>query len=80
MIRINGHLEIEEDGHLITYADGIRCIRSGMNLTRKEFAEKIGLSWRTVEGWEQGITTPGLATLVYIKKMMEVENGQEKAV
>ena len=73
MIEINGYLEITEDGHPITYADGIRCIRDEMALSRKEFADMVGLSWRTIEAWEQGIVTPGLAALVYIKKLMEGE-------
>lgn len=33
----------------------IRALREGMNLTQVEFAQIIGVSSRTVQGWEAGV-------------------------
>jgi DNA-binding transcriptional regulator YiaG len=33
--------------------------------SRKEIAERLGVSWRTVEGWEQGRKLP-----LWIKKQL----------
>lgn len=48
----------------------IRDIRGDMS--RKEFAAKIGYSHRTVEGWEQGIdsTKPSKRAIDKIKEVM----------
>jgi DNA-binding transcriptional regulator YiaG len=71
MIKITQYLEFEYLGHPVSVRDGIRHIRKSFDMTRKEFAKEIGLSWRTVESWENGIANPGLAVLVFIKKMMD---------
>jgi len=45
-----------------------RVIRSQLNLTREQFARVIGVSERTVEGWEQGRRKPSgpAATLLRV--------------
>jgi DNA-binding transcriptional regulator YiaG len=38
--------------------DEIRALRVSLQLTQIEFAERVGVSERTVQGWELGETTP----------------------
>ena len=47
-VLLNGH------GQLMTYPDGLREIRADLKLTAAGLGAAIGLSCRTVNGWEQG--------------------------
>ena len=56
------------------YTSLIRDVRKRMGLNVREFGLLIGVSGRTIEGWEQGRRKPGKPTLLLIKKIMEVED------
>jgi DNA-binding transcriptional regulator YiaG len=42
------------DDELQDYAPGIQAIRRELKLSCAELGEKLGVSGRTIEGWEQG--------------------------
>lgn len=44
-----------------------RTVRDRLNLTRAQFAALIGVSERTVEGWEQGRRTPSGPALTLLR-------------
>lgn len=44
-----------------------RAVRDRLNLTRAQFAALIGVSERTVEGWEQGRRTPSGPALTLLR-------------
>jgi transcriptional regulator with XRE-family HTH domain len=43
-----------EDGTPMTFAAGVKALRERLGLTTDRLARELGLSRRTVEGWEQG--------------------------
>ena len=45
-------------------------IRKDNNWTQKEFAEKLGVSIRTVQNWDQGKRKPGKRSLKDIEKLL----------
>lgn len=45
----------------------IATARYKAGLTRKELAARIGVSWRTVEKWEQGRGGPSKTALALLK-------------
>ena len=61
------------------YASLIRETRKRTGLSARGFGSLIGVSGRTVEGWEQGRRKPGKPALLLIKKIMEdVKNVDDK--
>lgn len=61
------------------YASLIRDVRKRMGLNTREFGVLIGVSGRTIEGWEQGRRNPSKSVLLLIKKIMEdVKNADDK--
>lgn len=44
----------------------VKEIRSQLNISRSEFCEKYGFKLRTLEKWEQKLTTPDSATKAYL--------------
>lgn len=53
------------------YSSLIRDVRKRMGLNTREFGVLIGVSGRTIEGWEQGRRSPSKSALLLIKKIME---------
>lgn len=48
-------------------------------MNASEFGSLIGVSGRTVEGWEQGRRNPSKSVFLLIKKIMEdVKNADDK--
>jgi len=46
---------LDDAGRLMDYAPGIRAARAKLgDLTAAQLAEQLGVSERTVNGWEQG--------------------------
>lgn len=45
----------------------VRTVRKQLNLRRKDFAELLGISPRTLESWEQGKRRPGGAAGVLLR-------------
>lgn len=59
------------DGELQNYAPGLQKCRQALGLNCEELGEKLGVSGRTVENWEQGrrmISTPALKLLANLFK------------
>ncbi len=48
----------DENGREVGALPDPREIRDGLNLSRSQFAHLLGVSERTVEGWEQGRRRP----------------------
>lgn len=46
--------------------------RSFSNMTMKEVAEKIGVRYSTVWGWENGISIPRVDNLIKLSRLYEV--------
>ena len=42
------------------------CARQALKFTQAEFADLLGVSWRTLENWEQGRTLPSGAARMLI--------------
>ena len=61
------------------YASLVRKARKRTGLNTTEFGALVGVSGRTIEGWEQGRRKPGKPALLLIKKIMEdVKNVDDK--
>lgn len=45
---------LTDDGSVMSDADGIKAIRKGAGMSTQAFADLVGVSKRTVEGWESG--------------------------
>ena len=52
---------LADDGSVMDYAPGIKAIRDKAGMTTQQLADQIGVSRRTVEGWESGRTPSTLA-------------------
>lgn len=56
---------LDGDGNLIDYAPALRQLRKEKGWSTSDLAGMVGVSSRTVEGWEQGRmpSTPALISL-----------------
>lgn len=45
---------LDDNCQVMDYAPGIKAIRKKAGMTTQQFADEIGVSRRTVEGWESG--------------------------
>lgn len=62
------------------YAARVRDLRDRLDLTQKEFANRLGVSFATVNRWENGHTTPSQAVWEKIEKLeTQVEQEGENA-
>lgn len=50
--------------------DLIRELRQQLNLSQKHFAAKVGVSFKTVNRWENGHTEPSRIALKLIEEML----------
>lgn len=51
----------------------IKTIRTNMLLTQEEFADKLGVSFETVNRWENGRHEPTMKAKRKIKRLLESE-------
>ena len=51
--------------------NNIKNFRNSLNLTQKQFGEKLGVSASCIQHWEANYTEPSLE---YLRKMKEVFN------
>ena len=58
---------------LFTFGKNLKSIRTQSKLTQKEFAEKIGKGFSTVQKYELGLTVPPLAVIEEIADILEVD-------
>lgn len=52
-------------------AKQIHALRQSLNENRETFGRRVGVSGRTVEGWEQGHRRPGPAARVLLGRLAE---------
>jgi len=45
---------LADDGSVMDYAPGIKAIREKNKMNTQQLADAVGVSRRTVEGWESG--------------------------
>lgn len=50
----------------------LRSIREGKGLSMEELATKTGVTYRTIQNWESGSTTPSAAHLVKLAEVLQV--------
>jgi DNA-binding XRE family transcriptional regulator len=60
---------LDDRGDVMDYAPGIKAARARLGLTAAQLAEKLGVSERTVNGWEQG-RMPETAALNMLGKLL----------
>ena len=73
--------KIEKKPHLQVSATMIRHTREHLRMSRNVFAYKLRVSPRTLEKWEQGITTPNdqaAALILMVKKYPDTLKRLEK--
>jgi DNA-binding transcriptional regulator YiaG len=51
------------------FAEEIRAVRMGLGYTQSEFAERLGVAFRTVQEWEGGRNRPHHAHLILVAAM-----------
>lgn len=60
---------VDDENSPLDYADGLRLIRKSKGWSVAEMAEQLGVSARTVEGWEQG-RMPSKPALIILSKLI----------
>ena len=72
---------LNDNGKLMTHKAGIQAIRAALGLTAKQLAEKCGVSFKTLQGWEYG-KPPNVAALLVMRDLLAgdacPECGREK--
>lgn len=63
-----------EGGLTVNVSEKIKDIRRKSLLSQMEFADEIGVSFSTVNRWENGKTAPNYQTLKKIKKFCDRNN------
>ena len=63
----------------------IKQIRQDNNLTQKDLADKLGVTYQAVSKWENGKNVPDIATLKEISKLFntnidEILDGEKKTI
>jgi putative transcriptional regulator len=56
---------------LVNTSDLIRHLRRQLNLSQEQFAGRLGVSFKTVNRWENGHTTPSPMALKLIAALIE---------
>ena len=51
----------------LEFARRVREIREGLKLSQAEFAQRFGMSLRSLQEWEQARRLPDLAVLAYVR-------------
>jgi DNA-binding transcriptional regulator YiaG len=60
---------VDDDNNPLDYADGLRQLRKAKGWSVADLAEQVGVSARTVEGWEQG-RLPSKPALIILSKLV----------
>lgn len=63
---------VDDDNNPIDYADGFRKVRHLKGWSTADLAEQLGVSARTVEGWEQG-RMPSKPALIILSSIIAPE-------
>lgn len=59
-----------------TFAVNLKLLRKQLNLTQKEFAEKISVSSQVVSNWERNYTQPSLDELLSVANNLDISLDQ----
>ena len=51
----------------LEFARRVRDVREGLGLSQAEFADRFGMSVRSLQEWEQARRLPDLAVLAYLR-------------
>ena len=51
----------------------IRQLRAGLDLTQEQFAAKIGVTFSTVNRWENSVSKPSPLAMLRIKRVQKQE-------
>jgi len=62
---------LDDAGQVMDYGPGIQMIRKKLGLNTAGFGALIGVSGRTVEGWEQGARMPGKPELMLMAQLIK---------
>ena len=62
---------IDDAGQIMDYGPGVKSIRKKLGLNTMYFGSLIGVSGRTVEGWEQGKRMPGKPELMLMAQLIK---------
>ena len=62
---------LEENTMNINYADAILKLRAHLNMSQEEFAKFLGVSFTSVNRWENGIHEPTKLAKVKILELIE---------
>ena len=60
---------VDDNNQVLDYADGLRKLRKTKGWSTAKLAEQLGVSARTVEGWEQG-RMPSKPALIILSKLI----------
>lgn len=63
---------VDDNNQPLDYADGFRQVRQLQGWSTADLAEKLGVSARTVEGWEQG-RMPSKPALIILSSLIAPE-------
>lgn len=63
---------IPKDSYTMIFAERIKYLRMGMNMTQAEFSEYLNVSQQTINTWEAAKNTPKISTLAAIAEKFNV--------
>lgn len=55
----------------INFAENLKNLRIGKNLTQAELAKSVGVDQRTISAWEKGICEPNFGALALLCELFE---------
>ena len=58
--------------NIYKYGNKIRELRTGMNLTQQQLADKLNVSAKTVSHWETGYTLPDMEMMMKLSEVFNV--------
>ena len=64
----------------LEFARRVREIRQGLGLSQSEFAQRFGLSLRSLQEWEQARRLPDAAVLTYLRVIERNPKAVESAL
>lgn len=67
------------DGAPLPAREGLRRAREVLGVTARELGPLLGVSGRTVEGWEQGRYAPPGSALLLLRGLLEARAPRRKA-
>lgn len=56
----------------MSFGEQIKKFREGKNWRQNELAQKLGVSNKTISGWESGNKVPNIDTLVEIAVLLDI--------